>query len=599
MSVPSQKSPQLAFSYLRFSSDAQADGDSVRRQTALRDAWLARNPNVRLDTSLTLEDRGVSGFRGKHRADARHALGLFLDLVKRGHIPKGSYLIVENLDRLTREDPAESIPMVLDLTKAGIQVVQLSPVEVVYGGKMDPSRLMAMLWELHRGHAESARKAELSGQAWAEKKRLAREYGTPRGRAVPHWLELADGKYRVKPDARRAIKRIFRLAAEGLSTKSIACRLNADGTPPIGKSGRWVRSYVNLILHSRSVLGEYQPRLGRAQREMDGDPIPNYYPAVVTEAEWATAHASIGRLTRPGRRAPKSRHVLSGLLTDALDGCPMYLHTQRRRLYVISADRFEKREGAAPWRPFPLEVLTKAVLSRLVELRADELFGDPGAAKVAECTARLAEVDRRLAVALARFEEDPESPTWSAQVSRYDRERRAVVRELSDARQEAASPLSASWAEAVELMATREPDRLRAALRRCVEGITVLVVRRDRGRTAAVQVNFRGGAVSHYLIEWSPGHQLPRSVAHDKTEARSFTTSPGHLGLDLRDSGQARRLAELIGVDNGLISAAVKGDLLVTAWLLGTRYDDSTPIADLKELLAAVEARLATLATAG
>jgi hypothetical protein len=40
MSVPSQKSPQLAFSYLRFSSDAQADGDSVRRQTALRDAWL-------------------------------------------------------------------------------------------------------------------------------------------------------------------------------------------------------------------------------------------------------------------------------------------------------------------------------------------------------------------------------------------------------------------------------------------------------------------------------------------------------------------------------------------------------------------------------
>ena len=49
----------IAFSYLRFSSPAQAEGDSVRRQTALRDAWLKRNSAVKLDTSLTLIDAGV------------------------------------------------------------------------------------------------------------------------------------------------------------------------------------------------------------------------------------------------------------------------------------------------------------------------------------------------------------------------------------------------------------------------------------------------------------------------------------------------------------------------------------------------------------
>jgi hypothetical protein len=34
----------LAYSYLRFSSPKQAAGDSIRRQTAAREAWLAAHP---------------------------------------------------------------------------------------------------------------------------------------------------------------------------------------------------------------------------------------------------------------------------------------------------------------------------------------------------------------------------------------------------------------------------------------------------------------------------------------------------------------------------------------------------------------------------
>src|SRR5262245_10557651 len=138
----------LAYSYLRFSSMAQADGDSVRRQTALRDGWLKRHPAVRLDTSLRLEDKGVSGYRGEHRTNKRHALAVFLDLVERGRVPAGSYLIVENLDRLTRENPIISIPAVLSLIAAGIRVVQLAPVEIVYDSDMEQHHLMNMLWEL-------------------------------------------------------------------------------------------------------------------------------------------------------------------------------------------------------------------------------------------------------------------------------------------------------------------------------------------------------------------------------------------------------------------------------------------------------------------
>ena len=53
----------LAYSYLRFSSPQQATGDSIRRQTQSREAWLAAHPGVRLDTALVMTDAGRSAFR--------------------------------------------------------------------------------------------------------------------------------------------------------------------------------------------------------------------------------------------------------------------------------------------------------------------------------------------------------------------------------------------------------------------------------------------------------------------------------------------------------------------------------------------------------
>lgn len=93
----------LPFSYLRFSSPQQAAGDSVRRQTAAAIDWCRRN-KIELDTSLSLRDEGVSAYRGKRRENPdTHALAGFLQAVRLGRVPNGSYLIVESLDRLSRE----------------------------------------------------------------------------------------------------------------------------------------------------------------------------------------------------------------------------------------------------------------------------------------------------------------------------------------------------------------------------------------------------------------------------------------------------------------------------------------------------------------
>lgn len=572
--------PALAYSYLRFSSDAQAEGDSVRRQTELRAGWLRRNPHARLDTSLTLEDRGVSGFRGDHRNNKKHALAQFLDLVERGRIPAGSYLIVENLDRLTREDPETSIPLVLSLIKAGVRIVQLVPTEMVYEPGMDFGRLMMMLWELARGHGESKRKSGLLAEAWGEKKRLARDR-LPHGESCPAWLELvgkielgggrndySKSRYVVVPEAAKVVRRIYRWAAEGLGVHAISERLHSEGVKPIGRTATWNRSYVTKLLTSRTVLGEYQPMKGprKGPRVPDGEPIPGYFPAVVSMELFARVAATRAKRSRPGSRQPRSRHVLAGLVVDATDGSTCYVHSHPKTGPVfVSRDAYEKKPGTA-WHPFPVELLTEAVLSRLAELRADELFSDPGAARVAELTTQLGEVERLLSVALAKHEADPESTTWQAQVDKYDLQKRKLVRELADARQEAASPLSASWAEAVGLMARKEPERLRAALHRTVETIRLLVVKQPAGKLAAVQVYFPGGAVRSYLVAW---HYRHRSVRPEDHTPWTCHTLPSAAGLDLRDKRQAGRLAELLTLDvqGSIVTALIAGEQAVADWL--------------------------------
>jgi hypothetical protein len=91
-----------AYSYLRFSNPSQAKGDSTRRQHELRDNWLARNPAIKLDVGFRLDDKGISAFKGKNLETG--ALGAFIKAVDAGKVKKGSFLILEKLDRFSRTD---------------------------------------------------------------------------------------------------------------------------------------------------------------------------------------------------------------------------------------------------------------------------------------------------------------------------------------------------------------------------------------------------------------------------------------------------------------------------------------------------------------
>ncbi|WP_415926795.1 recombinase family protein [Mesorhizobium salmacidum] len=98
----------LAYSYIRMSTDIQLKGDSLRRQTE-RSKKYAQDHNLQLVEDLRLEDIGVSAFKGDNVSSG--ALGKFLDAVKAGRILKGSYLLVESFDRLSRQKLNASVAL--------------------------------------------------------------------------------------------------------------------------------------------------------------------------------------------------------------------------------------------------------------------------------------------------------------------------------------------------------------------------------------------------------------------------------------------------------------------------------------------------------
>src|SRR5262245_55762354 len=131
MTTATKSTSPIAFSYIRFSTPEQLKGDSLRRQTALAQEWCQRN-NARLDESTTFRDLGHSAFTGKHTENPdRHALAKFLQWVEDGRVPAGSFLVIENLDRLSREEIVLATHLLTGILKAGVNVVQLSPAELV------------------------------------------------------------------------------------------------------------------------------------------------------------------------------------------------------------------------------------------------------------------------------------------------------------------------------------------------------------------------------------------------------------------------------------------------------------------------------------
>ncbi|MEB3899436.1 recombinase family protein [Pseudomonas putida] len=327
------------FSYIRFSSAKQSAGDSYARQVKAAKAFCDENGLEMADPREYLFfDKGRSAFKGKHLDDSGE-LARFLSYVEDGTIPPGSYLVVESLDRLSREKVRDALPRFLDLLAKGINVYT-SVDKRLYTKDYNELDLIISIISMSRAHEESAVKGGRVSSAWREKQKAARATGKPLGKLRPLWLDVTPDGYVLNPDKAAVVRRIFDLSTKGHGSRIIAATLNQEGVPAFSAgrknfSGLWGFSTVRHILDSRTTLGEYQPHIFiDGKRTPDGEPIKGYFPAVVTEDAFYLAQAArTSRKTHSITKTTSNFNVLAGILNCYKCGSAIHLQGQRGRKY--------------------------------------------------------------------------------------------------------------------------------------------------------------------------------------------------------------------------------------------------------------------------
>jgi DNA invertase Pin-like site-specific DNA recombinase len=302
-----------AISYVRFSHPAQTLGDSLRRQVEEAQKYAEANG---LELDLQVVDQAMSAYTGSHRK--KGGLKDLLEMIEAGKIARNTVLLVEHLDRLSREDPMTAMSQFNTIITAGIEVVTLlGGRPQVYNQetlKQQPGRLFEIVGMMMRANEESEAKSRRLSASW-EKKRTDAGRGVPMTSECPAWLKRAGDKFEIIPGRDAVVRRIFDLALKGTGKMGIACRLNEEGVEPFTARARgWHPSYVTKILMNPAVIGKFAPgRRENGRRVLVGTMIDDYYPRIISDETWWTLWG-LRRERTGGRRGRTFANLFSGIL---------------------------------------------------------------------------------------------------------------------------------------------------------------------------------------------------------------------------------------------------------------------------------------------
>lgn len=316
-----------AYSYVRWSSLPQGKGHTEERQTDLAEEY-AKARGLVLDTERNMRDAGVSGWSGRNVTDG--ALGAFIKAIEDKQIAPGSFLLIEDIDRLSRLPVMDALAVFQRIIGAGITIVTLRDKQEysLERLKEDWTPLMPILFAMARGHGESERKSDLIGKAWRNKKlAAASEARTPIGDNAPMWLTYTpEIGYTVNETWRPIIKRMFQLYLDGHGLIAISHILNDEGIRT-SRGGIWGPSSLDRVLNNRSVIGEYQPRTRKGKvREKAGNPIPRYYPPAIDEETFYRAQRIRASRNRTGTsKQPPNFNVFQGVGKCQSCGSPLHM----------------------------------------------------------------------------------------------------------------------------------------------------------------------------------------------------------------------------------------------------------------------------------
>lgn len=356
-----------AILYIRFSSAEQAQGDSERRQRALGQRWA--NSNGYTITSVIV-DEGLSGYKGDHVRVGE--LGRFLNDVSEGKVERGTVLLVESLDRLSRERATTAVRRLLDLYDAGITVAETDGTDF---GQLDSRKLAEALGKIQLANEESEKKSKRIKAAWEAKKAAAST--EPISAHVPFGYQLVDrvwdgrrargGRIELHPTNAPLVKELFQRIADGQSVKSCERFMNGSGVAPTYNKNTdpapvWSAGTINKMLRSKSYTGDLW---GKGALICAG-----YYPPIIDLKTWQAVQDI---LTPRAGKAKTHKHSTTNLLTGmsycSVCGGQMAVIDKGKgnRFLVCSQARAAKHKGKF----VPLQLLELSILDKLRDGQLD------------------------------------------------------------------------------------------------------------------------------------------------------------------------------------------------------------------------------------
>lgn len=324
-----QTPPRRIYSYVRFSSERQLKGDSLKRQNDLIDLYTKKK-GYELDSQFRYVDVGVPAFRGQNLKEGK--LRYFIEAIREGKVPLGSILLIESLDRLTRLEPMEAVAVFLEIINAGVTIVTLT--DGNEHSKDTPanqqfSNLLISITTLCRAHDESLMKSRRLKSAWAGKRRdIKTKYYTKK---VPRWLKFDKDQIKpaIIPEKTKIVRRMFKLCLAGNNAEGIAKVFRKEKIPLVAGGKAWTHSYVSQTLRNEAVTGQFTPhRIENGKRVPATTPIRDYYPVIVPQADYDKVQFIMDSRTmnRGGRVSQAGDNLFKKRLFCGYCGYPVYVN---------------------------------------------------------------------------------------------------------------------------------------------------------------------------------------------------------------------------------------------------------------------------------
>ncbi len=274
----------LALSYLRFSSAKQVKDNKTVDQVRRAREWAEENGYLFSETSF--KDLGVSAFKGDNSSvgDLRR----FLEAVDDGLIPRGSALIIEALDRLSRENQWQGQMLLGNILSKGVDVVTLSDGQkyTFEDLQQDMGVAIQIILAFNLANRESLQKSKRVTAGWQRNLAKVKTGERLRSSTVPSWVKLVgtldDGRFEVVEDQAKVTRELYERFADGETVWSIAKGFRDRGVKtPRGKE--FASGNIYRLVKSKAPYGILELGKGTKNDRTVFDQIEGYFPRIVSE----------------------------------------------------------------------------------------------------------------------------------------------------------------------------------------------------------------------------------------------------------------------------------------------------------------------------